>query len=329
MTEQQLDAFNRELRANEAYRTYLRSLGVNPDGPIRLTDAQRKQAAQWIRTHVGDIGGLEVDPAGNVNQNEGFGAQLRRWGPVVGGAALTLFGVPGTGWTGLLGGAGKTAAGAAGSTLPGKTIPLAARAGMAGLPGGAPAAAATAAAASPGVRGLLGRVFQSPESSAQIASLLGAFSMGEKADRTLRSEWQQNYDRMMLEADLARQRLGLEAQAAQGALARSALDTMARTATLLNRGTSSGDIPPIQLRGRTVPVPRFPWTPGPPSQEEIELARLLRERALEQARHGITVPEPTHVPTRPSGPGLLERLGSYGGAAAGIIGTLFGAQPPR
>jgi len=109
-----IDQFNQQLRANPEYQAFLRSMGVNTSGPIRLSDQQRKRAESWVRSRVGDIGKLEIDPAGNVNQNEGFGKQLKRWGPIAGGAAATLFGVPGL-FPGLLSGGGAAAGGAAAS----------------------------------------------------------------------------------------------------------------------------------------------------------------------------------------------------------------------
>jgi len=115
--EQQLDQFNQQLRANPRYQQYLQSLGVNtnvaPGQAWRLSDQQRKQAEAWVKSNVGDIGGLEIDGSGNANQNEGFGKQLKRYGPIAGGVALSLFGIPGV-FPGLLsGGSGAAAGGAA------------------------------------------------------------------------------------------------------------------------------------------------------------------------------------------------------------------------
>lgn len=111
--ERRLDSFNQRLRADPAYRQFLQSMGVNPDGPIRLSSAQKKRAERWVEQRYGDLGkGMEIDSAGNANQNEGFGKQAKRWGPIVGGAALTAFGIPGV-MPGLLGGGGAGAGTAA------------------------------------------------------------------------------------------------------------------------------------------------------------------------------------------------------------------------
>lgn len=155
--EQNIDQFNQSLRSNEGYREFLRSMGVNPDGRVRLSDSQRKSAENWIRRNVADIGKLEVDPAGNINQNEGFGKQAKKWGPIAGAAAAAAFGVPGL-FPGLLTGGG-TAAGTGGLIGTGleATPNIASAAGLANaatLPGfGAAATGLTAPMLASGITG--------------------------------------------------------------------------------------------------------------------------------------------------------------------------------
>jgi hypothetical protein len=86
---------------------------IDQAGHYRLTDRQRKQVQAYIERELGIKfpKGAEIDKAGNMNENEGFGKQLKKWGPIAGAAAATLFGVPGL-FPGLLSGGG--AAGAAG-----------------------------------------------------------------------------------------------------------------------------------------------------------------------------------------------------------------------
>lgn len=114
--EQQLDSFNQQLRANPQYQRFLQSLGVNtnvaPGQAWRLSDQQRKQAESWVKSNIAPLDGLEIDGSGNANQNEGFGKQLKRWGPIAGGVALSMFGIPGV-FPGLLSGGGGAAAGGA------------------------------------------------------------------------------------------------------------------------------------------------------------------------------------------------------------------------
>jgi hypothetical protein len=146
--EQQLDQFNQQLRSNPRYQQYLRSIGVNtvvaPGQPWRLNDNQRKQAASWVRSNVGDIGKLEIDPSGNANQNEGFGKQLKKWGPIAGGVALSLFGIPGV-MPGLLS-SGAPAAAAAGTGTAAGTAAGTVAPAVAGTAAGTAATTAAAAA---------------------------------------------------------------------------------------------------------------------------------------------------------------------------------------
>src|SRR5574341_960923 len=116
-TQQGINAFNETLRADPGYREYLASIGVDVNRSLGLSDSQRKQANQYLASRGYTLpGGLEIDPAGNVNQNEGFGKQLKRWGPIAGAGALAAFGLPGV-FPGLLTGSAAPAVTAAG-TLP-------------------------------------------------------------------------------------------------------------------------------------------------------------------------------------------------------------------
>lgn len=89
--EELLNEFNQSLRANPDYREFQRSIGVNPDAPMHLSDQQRRRAAGWLAQQGFAMPeGLEIDPAGNLNQNEGFGKQLKKWGPIVAQGALAF-----------------------------------------------------------------------------------------------------------------------------------------------------------------------------------------------------------------------------------------------
>jgi hypothetical protein len=74
------------------------SLGIAPgrDGDygqnFGLDDRQRKQVQAAIEKELGFQfpGGIEIDPAGNMNENEGVGKQLKKWGPVAGQVALGI-----------------------------------------------------------------------------------------------------------------------------------------------------------------------------------------------------------------------------------------------
>src|SRR5262245_51050776 len=81
-----------------------RRIGVRPTstGPngdsyvgVRLTDDQRKAMQRTLEASGIRFDGNTIDTSGNMNEPEGFGHYARRYGPIVGGVAATLFGVPG------------------------------------------------------------------------------------------------------------------------------------------------------------------------------------------------------------------------------------------
>jgi hypothetical protein len=128
-----------------------------------LTDQQRKNAAAWVRRNVGDIGNLEIDPAGNVNQDEGFSRHKKWIIPAAIGAGTLGLGAAGIGpAAGLFGGgsAGASSAAASGSggLIPSASIPtsLAMHApGAASTIGGGVAGAMSGAAGGAGLGGVM------------------------------------------------------------------------------------------------------------------------------------------------------------------------------
>jgi hypothetical protein len=76
------------------------SLGIppGPDGDygqrFGLNDQQRKDVQAVIERELSlpFPKGIEIDPAGNMNEDEGFAVQLRRWGPVVLAGVLAAIG---------------------------------------------------------------------------------------------------------------------------------------------------------------------------------------------------------------------------------------------
>jgi hypothetical protein len=182
----QLNQFNASLRANEEYRAFLRSLGVNPDRPVNLSGQQRAAAERWIMQRYPNqvAGKLQVDPAGNVNTDHGVSTAWSnpafRYPLIAGGAALTaglinpaLLGLGGAG--GASGAAGGAAAGA-GSAIPSWMIHSAAPAitsqGISRTIGGA---------AGGGLGGILGKIggglgkfFGSKEGIGSLASIIPA-----------------------------------------------------------------------------------------------------------------------------------------------------------
>lgn len=113
--QQQVDAWNIELRASPVYQQFMRSIGNDGSGRVRLSRDQQAQLEQALRQNgVAIPDGMHIDQGGNLNQQNRLARNIGI-GAAVGGAALTGFGLAGMGPLAGLGGAGGAAgAGAAG-----------------------------------------------------------------------------------------------------------------------------------------------------------------------------------------------------------------------
>lgn len=175
-----INQFNEQWRSSPLYAQGLAAVGANPNGPLHLSDGQRKQLQAFIEQNMGIQfpDGVEVDPAGNMNENEGFGKQLAKWGPIVGGGALAAFGIPGL-IPGLIGGGGAAAGGAAGSiaapTAEESAAGIASMAGS-GLGGGG------------GMGGILGTIGKFAGPLASLGSVLGGAAKGSADQRYRESD---------------------------------------------------------------------------------------------------------------------------------------------
>lgn len=168
--ESDLNLFNQQLRANPAYRQFLQSMGVNINTPTwHLSGDQRSRAEQWVNANVRNLGNLQIDPAGNANQDEGFSKYAKDWKTyaIGGGAALGGLGLAGLGPLGFLGGGGAAASPAAGAA--GGLIPNSGGALTAGLSGAVPASIA-----SQGVSGALGTAM--PAAAGAAGSVTGGLA---------------------------------------------------------------------------------------------------------------------------------------------------------
>lgn len=106
----EINSWNEQWRANPLYTQILSSVGVDPSKGVKLSKSQQKQVQAAVEAKMGFKfpKGVEIDAAGNMNEDEGFGKQLKKWGPIVGAGALAAFGIPGL-MPGLLTGGGAAA----------------------------------------------------------------------------------------------------------------------------------------------------------------------------------------------------------------------------
>jgi hypothetical protein len=175
---------------------------------------------------------------------------------------------------------------------------------------------------------LLGLIGNQPKenSLADLGSVLGAFSQGKKADRVVEGNFQGDYDRMMLDRESEMNRMGLASQAARNSNESDALRKLQQTAYM--KGGGSSFVPPtISLGGQERTAPSFPGiAPRGMSPEEIQGASSLQGQVMDRLKPGGSfTPSNTYQP-KPveeySKPGVMEQIGSYGGVASGILGSL-------
>lgn len=124
-----LDQFNDALRQSPGWQQFMRRQGYRLQGePIRLSDTQRRALqAELTRAGVQFPKGMDIDPAGNINQAN-QGVFQNKWVQVglVSAAALATMGAAGYGpLAGLLSSGGGAAGGgaAAGGSLASSSIP--------------------------------------------------------------------------------------------------------------------------------------------------------------------------------------------------------------
>lgn len=150
---------------------------------------------------------------------------------------------------------------------------------------------------------------------ADLSSVLGAFSQGERNNRVLRGNLTQRYDQLMMEAERNR-----------NANESDALKKSAQTSYILGGG-SHFTPPNLSINGRTYNSPDLGFGPPPVSESERRGASTLQpqlERRL--APGGSYTPTPVGDYANP---GTLENIGSYGAAGVGGLGAIASMMPNR
>lgn len=145
--------------------------------------------------------------------------------------------------------------------------------------------------------------------AADLSSVLGAFSSGEKANRVVQGNMTQGYDKLMLDAQGERNKNESDA-----------LKKLGQTSYIMDGGSKFKPAT-FQMNGQTRTAPDLGFGPAPTSEAEKAGASSLQSQL--QARlssGGSYVPQPLDDYAKP---GLAENIGSYGGAAVGGIGALL------
>lgn len=152
---------------------------------------------------------------------------------------------------------------------------------------------------------------QTPTKLADLGSVLGAFSSGEKANRALQGNMTQGYDKLMLDA-----------QQGRNLNESDALKKLAQT-SYITGGGSKFKPASFQLNGQMRTAPDLGYGPPPVSDAEKAGASTLQGQL--QARlspGGSYTPQPLDDYAKP---GLAENIGSYGGAAVSGLGSVLDA----
>lgn len=140
---------------------------------------------------------------------------------------------------------------------------------------------------------------------ADLASIIGGFSKGEKADRLSRGDLTQGYDTLMLQAQRAEQ----EAE-------NDALNKLATTDYLKSGGSN---YQPASLDGG-VKLPSYGFGPRAVSPEVMKGANTLEGQLLRRLGPGGSyTPAPLSSYAEP---GTAEKISNWGGTIAGGLGAL-------
>lgn len=144
-----------------------------------------------------------------------------------------------------------------------------------------------------------------------LGSALGAFSSGEKANRYMQGSLSQGYDKLMLDAQAARNATETDAMRKLGAT------------SYIQQGGSNFKPPTLAINGRNIQTPNLGYGPRPSSDAEKAGAAALQSQL--QARLS---PGGTYTPQPLSGyatPGTAEQIGSLGAAGVSGLGSIFNA----
>lgn len=249
-----INQFNASWRGSPLYRDTLRGMGIDPAKPVKLTDTQRKTLQSTLeRSGVTFPSGVEIDAAGNMNENEGLGKQVKKWGPLVAAGTLAAFGIPGL-FPGLIGGGGA-AAGAAGTAAAGATA------------AGTTAAAGTAAATVGGsALGLSSAAWLDLAifGGSTVADIFSSRSAAKAADRGAQAQLQSNREALSLLREQWVQEVKDFAPylaTGQAAIAKIGQNLQSQAPPTLPSHVSRGAVAPAPVTPPPAPAPRPPVAP--------------------------------------------------------------------
>lgn len=157
--------------------------------------------------------------------------------------------------------------------------------------------------------------FLNPNNLADLGSMFGSLSSGEKANRLTGANLTQNYDQ-----------LKLAEQSGRNQNESDALSKLAVTKYLKEGGSKYKPGQQFSIGGKTYSVPDFGFGPTPASQAQMQGAADLEGQLTDRLKPGgsYTITKPDYL-----NPGTMENIGSYGGLASGGLGYLGSIMNPQ
>lgn len=163
------------------------------------------------------------------------------------------------------------------------------------------------------------------QSMADLSSILGGFSSGEKANRIVEGNFTGDFDRMMLDRERDQNLIGIQAAENRRADESDAIRKLGITG-YLSRGGSDFKMPTFNLSGEQRTPVSFGIGPKPASEAQVAGAKTLEQQLLKRLEpNGSFQPQWNYQPhplESYATPGLAENIGSYGGAIVGGLGAL-------
>ena len=165
------------------------------------------------------------------------------------------------------------------------------------------------------------------QSMADLGNVISGFGVGEKADRVIRGNYTQDYDKMLMDREAAFNDAMLRAQTGRNDNETDALKKLQQTAYIGGGGNALGPIS-IMLGGTSRSIPTYGLGPAATTAEEQTGAKSLQEMLMNRLKSGGSYLPTQNVQPHPlesyARPGMAENISSYAGTGAGIIGALGG-----
>lgn len=311
-TKAERNQINEAMRASQEWRTAIQQMGLNPDGPLKLTKTQQQQLGRQLGLPLSDF---HIDPAGNINDFHGWKG-LPTWAKVaiISGAAVGTAGAAGAfsgGGSAAASGFGGSAA-TGGGLIPGTTI----AGGMASVPIAPAVLGGTAAATTAGTAAAGKSIWDRLKGLVPVAGAVGrglqaaGEGMADNRVGEYLAEIEREKLRQAAERDYQSQFINREQEGREGRT--SAWKQLQQAAYAQNWGKQD----------RT---PFSPYTRAltPPPQTVVEGAAGLEAEVKKRLLEGNPVPvvnRPPPMPTLPKA-GIWERLLPLAGIGLDIYGN--------